>query len=436
MISDLQKILLAMLGASLFRQNMSSIPKEDVPLPANTATSHAFSPMLFTAVANDAPSQTVSPMLYTAIANEAISQTVFPMVYTAMEKKLPKEKKEFYREYYLSSLASGLRNVAWHEELHKMMAERKIPYVIIKGLASGIYYPQPVLRISGDVDFMVRRQDVERTKELLLAHGFTLGGNTKHQAHFAFHKGEEILEMHWEPNGLPEGPVGYLCRLYLKDIFTTSKKQRVGNGVCRIPGVFHHGLILLVHTATHMIDTGIGLRHLCDWAMFAASLGDQEFCEIFEEKLKNVGLWHFAQLLTQLSVRYLGCPKKLWAEGAADEKLLEAMMEDIFAAGNFGRKDQERINEAKLMTTRGSATVDGSNLALQLLRALTEKAEKEMPVCRKLVILRPVGWVYVSLCHVRLMLLGKKPNIHLRKMVGGARKRRAVYKELRLYAIK
>ena len=70
MISDLQKILLAMLGASLFRQNMSSIPKEDVPLPANTATS-----------------QTVSPMLYTAIANEAISQTVFPMVYTAMVKK-------------------------------------------------------------------------------------------------------------------------------------------------------------------------------------------------------------------------------------------------------------------------------------------------------------------------------------------------------------
>ena len=108
-------------------------------------------------------------------------------------------------------------------------------------------------------------------------------------------------------------------------------------------------------------------------------------------------------------------------------------MEDIFAAGNFGVKDKERINEAKLMTTKGSGTVDGSNLALQLLRALTEKAKIDLPICRKMIILLPVGWIYVIFHHIYLIIQGRKPEIHIGKMVRGAGKRREVYKEFRLY---
>lgn len=399
MISDTQKILLGLLGASLFKRTPPLVDEQDA-IP---------------------------------VAKEAIQQTVFLMVYTALEDRFPKDVLPKLRGRYLASLAAGLQNAVRHDELHRRMAENKIPYVVIKGLASGAYYPEPAYRVSGDVDFLVRRKDIGKTVELLLREGYTPDGNRQHLAHLAFHRREEVLEMHWEPNGLPGGRTGDLCRRYLSDILKTSRYYRTKNVKCRVPDVFHHGLILLIHTATHMIDTGIGLRHLCDWAVFAASLDDAEFCAIFEEKLKNVGLWHFAQLLTALSSKYLGCPEKRWASGAAEDRLLEAMMEDIFAAGNFGWKDRERINEAKLMTTKGSATVDGSNIILQLFRALSEKAEKEVPLCRKFVIFLPLGWVYVSFRHISLILRGKKPEIHIGKMVRGAKKRRDVYKEFRLY---
>ena len=399
MISDTQRILLGLLGAKLFSDRRSRVREEDaIPL-----------------------------------VKEAVQQTVFLMIYKDLEDSLPADERARVRGLYMSGLTGSLRNIACHDELHRRMARHRIPYVVIKGLASAAYYPEPVLRVSGDVDFMIRRKDIGKTKDILTAEGYTPGGNHKHPAHLAFHKGTEILEMHWEPNGLPESAAGDLCRRYLSDIYKTSKMYRSNTIRCRVPDTFHHGLILLIHTATHLIDTGIGLRHLCDWAVFAAGLDDREFCEIFEEKLKKTGLWHFAQILTAASVKYLGCPEKRWAEGAADDRFLEALMEDIFAAGNFGRKDGERINEAKLMTTKGSATVDGSNIVLQLFRALSEKARQEMPVCRKIAVLLPAGWLYVSIRYIMLILSGKKPEIHVRKMVRGARKRRAVYKEFRLY---
>lgn len=46
---------------------------------------------------------------------------------------------------------------------------------------------------------------------------------------------------------------------------------------------------MLLHVAGHLINTGIGLRHLCDWAVFVAKFSDEGFCEMFEDKLKAVG---------------------------------------------------------------------------------------------------------------------------------------------------
>ena len=55
-----------------------------------------------------------------------------------------------------------------------------------------------------------------------------------------------------------------------------------------MPSHFHHGLNLLLHTNQHLLGEGLGLRHLCDWAVFAAGFSDEEFRELFEEKLKAV----------------------------------------------------------------------------------------------------------------------------------------------------
>ena len=67
------------------------------------------------------------------------------------------------------------------------------------------------------------------------------------------------------------------------DIITSAERGNVSEVEYMVPTAFHHGLVMLLHVAGHLINTGIGLRHLCDWAVFAAKFSDEEFCEMFED---------------------------------------------------------------------------------------------------------------------------------------------------------
>lgn len=96
------------------------------------------------------------------------------------------------------------------------------------------------------------------------------------------------LEMHFNLAGIPEGKPGELVREYSKDIYEKASLCRLNNGEAMLPSPFHHGLIILLHTCHHMTGEGIGLRHLCDWAVFVNSLSDDEFRQLFEDRLKKI----------------------------------------------------------------------------------------------------------------------------------------------------
>ena len=253
--------------------------------------------------------------------------------------------------------------------------------------------------------------------------------------HIAYHRrtygATSTWEVHWKPTGVPAGKIGAKIEGYLKDIITSAECNNFTEGEYMIPTAFHHGLVMLLHVAEHLINAGIGLRHLCDWAVFAAKFSDEEFCEMFEDKLKEVGLWRFAQLLTQLSVKYLHCPAKEWC-GAADDDYLEMMMVDIMNGGNFGVKDKNRINQAKLITNTGKG-VDDTSLLMQFILTMNQKARLGMPITAKVPLLLPIGWLYVGGRHLVNIKQKRRPTIDVKDMISGAAERKGIYKEFRLF---
>ena len=114
-----------------------------------------------------------------------------------------------------------------------------------------------------------------------------------------------------------------------------------------------------------------------------------------------------------------------------DHEFLHSMIEDVFTTGNFGKKDAERINQAKLFTTSGTGTVNKSRTVV--LRALSEKAYKVMPICKKVKLLLPIGWLVVGVKHMRLILRCKRPKVHISKIIEGAETRRGIYQEFQLF---
>lgn len=365
---------------------------------------------------------------------EANMQAIFPFVHSVLASIGMADGA--CEGAYFQKVASNIRVTHEHQELHHLLSANDIPYVVMKGAASAMYYPEALLRAMGDVDFLVNKTDIERAGALLEEAGFVPTEDHEHECHIAYHRNQNgmhsIWELHWSPSGIPKGEVGELTREYLSDIIEKAVPCIMQDCECLVPAPFHHGLIMLLHTSTHLINTGVGLRHLCDWAVFADKFSDEEFCELFEEKLKAIGMWKFAQILTQLSIRYLGMSAKEWC-GTSDEDYLEILMCDIFEGGNFGVKDSNRINQAKLITNSHKASVDETNLLIQLIRTMNEKARIAMPIINRVPLLLPVGWIYAGGRHLLRICKGRRPKIDVSDMVKGATQRREIYKEFKLF---
>lgn len=316
-------------------------------------------------------------------------------------------------------IAANIRVAYEHTELHELLTENNIPYVSLKGVASASYYPNPVLRTMGDVDFLIREKDFPRASALLEESGFTPEEN-RGGIHVGFHRDNSTWEMHRSVNGIPEGTAGEKVEEYLSDIIETAVDYDEGNGIVKVPDAFHHGLVMLLHTASHLTSEGVGLRHLCDWAVFVNHFTDDQFRFLFENKLKACGLWRFAQLLSLVSVKYLNLPYGQWM-GDADADILEQLITDIMEGGNFGKKDQDRYRQIKYISNRGEHTVDQKSTVRQLWDTIGKKA-KDTNTSR----------ISVIADYARMVVSGER-KLDNKATVKNAAKRKNLYAEFHLF---
>lgn len=354
-----------------------------------------------------------------SIYREAYTQAVLPLAFSVAKPYMPENQLEKWKKASNHTMASNMNISYEHTELNDLMLTNGIPYVILKGVASSSYYPNPIIRTFGDVDFFIYNKDWKKVEKALKKIGFRAKKDNG-DIHIGYYRGKSTWEMHYSINGIPGGNVGNVIRDYLSDIIKTAVDYDEGNGMIRIPDTFHHGLVLLLHTASHLTSEGIGLRHLCDWAVFEASLSNEVFRELFESKLQACGLWRFAQLLTLVSIRYLHAPERIWA-GEAEESLLEEIIVDILSGGNFGHKDIDRYRQIKYISNRGEYTVDDKNVIRQVWNNINKKSK-----------IKSKSKIKVICDYFKLVLKGERKLDNI-ATITKAKKRKNLYQEFRLF---
>lgn len=359
---------------------------------------------------------------------EAKRQTVFPMVYSLIKDSCD----DIYANRYSQIIAKNIRVEYAHNEVHDALSNN-IPYVILKGVASASYYKEPMLRMMGDVDVLVSPENIaEADKQLKLIGFITVDDINADDIHVAYKRKDGIsCELHRRIGWAPNNNVGDLVNNYLSDILEKSVEHKTANGCCIIPNNFHHGLVLLLHTATHLTHEGIGLRHLCDWAVFVNSFTNDEFIELFQIPLKEMGLWRFAQLLTLCCVKHLGCDSKDWA-GEADNDLIDSIVYDILNGGNFGFKDFGRYNQIKYISDRENGTTSKRDPIFQVFYSINAKTKKNYKFANKFIFLVPIGWLLTFLKYIFMLITGKRKLDTLSTVIN-AKERIDIYNEFNLF---
>lgn len=361
-----------------------------------------------------------------ALLTEAKAQTVFPLVYSVLCKDY--DLSEYQSDYY-GIITNNIKITEEHKKLHKLLCEADIPYVFLKGCASARYYPEPLLRTMGDVDFLVKEEDIAKVAKLLSENSYATQDNFDGiHIEFKSKTSGTTVELHRQINGIPETEIGNEISALFCDIF---EKSVLENGEFYRPCDFHHGLVLLLHTASHLTSEGIGLRHLCDWAVFAASFADDEFTKVFEKQLKAVGLWKFAQILTWCAVKYLGCPSKKWI-GSCDDAVIDRIIEDVFRGGNFGKKDFSRYQQIKYISDRNSNTIDKNHPLKQVFSNTVAKAKKDLRFVQRYPFLLPVGFVVIIFNYLYLVIT-KKRKLDTNKVIIHANERKNLYNKFELF---
>ncbi len=389
----------------------------------NTVQNNLLKLLSHTLFENDYDFDTASADL-TKVWNEAYYQAV-PLIAFSDFKLSSGSISPLFHSEMANIFTRNVKMASEHTRIHKIMQANNIPYTIIKGFSSALYYPDAMLRESGDVDFIVKRENFEKADKALKSNGFKQIKDI-HECHWVYTYDNCRYEMHFEPSGIPDGSVGEIIRDYLSDTVDCATTVKTEVGELRIPPDFHYGLISLLHIAHHMCGEGIGLRHLCDWAVFVSKFDDSDFIKLFKNALSNIGLWQFSCVITKICVKYLGCPPKSFAR--ADDKLCDSLMADVFSGGNFGQKNQDRSHE-QLIFNNVTQKIEFKNL----LKKANRVVYNHWKISRKIKILLPIGWLFYGLRYLFRSFTGKRPKIRLNDIYSDAKARKTIFAKLNLF---
>ena len=159
-----------------------------------------------------------SPQDTIEVLEESQNQAVVQLVDSVLDESLltPDEAKA-WKQAASADIANNIRIGHNHSLLHEWMTTTNIPYVVLKGAASASYYPKPAYRSMGDVDFLVKEEDLERAGKILEEQGLK-PWDQEHISHIVYSGPRMHYEMHFNIAGTPHGTAGDLVREYTKDI--------------------------------------------------------------------------------------------------------------------------------------------------------------------------------------------------------------------------
>lgn len=364
--------------------------------------------------------------IVTASNTQAITLATFDAV-TPYKKYIPEDIYVRWKNTAMSILQSDFSVVQAQVDLVDILNSQAFPYIILKGMAAGAYYPNPEIRALGDVDFLIDPSQQAQVESALLENGYQKS-HGDHPNHVVFRKPKAHLEMHFEVAGVPYGWQGDAVREFIKNAVFESRKREHDMGDFNVPSDLYHGLILLLHMQHHMLGEGLGIRHLCDWAVYVNQTYTQAYwMETLIPFLKKIGLFTYTAVMTKTCATYLHnvCPD--WAMGAEAETCAE-VIEDILACGNFGRNDEQRSKGGMLVSEHGKDGTKHSRI-YYLFKILHDETRGTKAV-KKCCLLYPFAYIWKVLWHLFRTASGKSKPL---KVFAEAEKRKTVYEKLEVF---
>lgn len=275
-----------------------------------------------------------------------------------------------------------IRVMVGQNHLLKLLEENHIPCVILKGAAASAAYPHPSLRAAGDVDILVKRCDFYRAAEIMENDGYVstenpnLSDKQMIQYHWGYNKDNIHFELHRRLPCIEEKDDAFIS-LFEEGIDHREMRQ-IESFVFPVLPCYLHGLVLIMHVNQHM-TTGLGLRQIVDWVMFAQNNDIESMLPL----LKKTGMDKLAHCVTAIGQKYFGL-RHIVDDAAQD--LCDELIVYIMDNGNFGGKREKEIRRVDYFSSMKSP--------MKFLKKLQKRGMVRWKAAQKYKCLRPFAWIH------------------------------------------
>ncbi len=226
------------------------------------------------------------------------------------------------------------------KELTERFAEQGYNSCILKGVGLAQLYPIPSHRQGGDIDLWV---NCER-KELMkwLKKQCTTEHILWHHVDAKFFD-DVPTEIHYHPCWL----YNPFCNKRLQNWFETRKDNQMiidGQLGFAYPSVQFNAVYSLVHLYHHLIEEGVGLRHIIDYYYILKALPEVDRGPVLK-LLNRFGMNELVSAIMWIIMKVCGLPKEYLICEAKEEEG-RFLWDEILRGGNFGhfRNDSRRRN--------------------------------------------------------------------------------------------
>ncbi len=188
-------------------------------------------------------------------------------------------------------------------ELAGIYAKNGIRTVVLKGIAAGMNYPEPCHRPCGDFDCFLLGGYEKGNK---LANEIGASVDTSIYVHSVIKYKGLTVENHRTCTGIRGSNRAKSFERLLQRILNEEGTTRIGMSLIECPSPMFNALYLTYHAQRHfLIEGGIALRHLCDWAMLVYKNNSEIDWTKFRSICEEYGLNRFAEAMTRVSEKVL-----------------------------------------------------------------------------------------------------------------------------------
>lgn len=269
---------------------------------------------------------------------------------------------------------NNARQDAIAEEISKVFEDNQIAYMPLKGILLKNLYPNPEMRVMGDLDILIRLDQYKTISELFEKLNYKFIKETDH-------------ELIWDCNGVQVELHKRLMPSYNKDYdvyFGNGWKLAKHNEGMRFSMTDEDQFIyLFTHYAKHYRDGGIGIKQTVDLYLYQQKHPDLDK-KFIRKELDKLYIREFYDNIC-LTLRS-------WFENGPESDVTRLITDTVFQSGVFGEHENQVLSSGVrvIMTTNENARRNKWRKAIFLPYA---SMCKRYPVLKWLPVALPILWV-------------------------------------------